>query len=69
MTQNNLLLWMSWLKDLGGSYEPVRDLSEPKPPTGRRDPDKKPRQYELGTHSDTDFGGYGIKPSGQIVRL
>lgn len=68
--QNNLLVWMSWLKELGGSYEPVRDLEEKKPHTdGRRNPDLKPRRYELGTHSDPDFGGYGIKPNGQIVRL
>ena len=34
--------WLSWLRDLGGTYEPVRDLDEKKPYTGRRDPDKKP---------------------------
>ena len=61
-------VWLSWLKDLGGTYEPMRDLSERKP-GGRRDPDLKPRQYELGTYSDPDFGGYGIKPNGQVVRL
>ena len=62
-------IWISWLRDLGGSYTPMRDLSEKKEPTGRRDLDKKPRQYELGAHSDPDFGGYGIKPNGQVIRL
>ena len=62
-------VWLQWLRDLGGTYEPMRDLSEPKPPTGRRDPDKKPRQYEIGAHSDPDFGGYGIMPGGQVIRL
>lgn len=58
---------MSWLKDLGGRYEPVRDLSDPKPRTGRRDEDKKPRQYELGTHNPDRQ--YGITTKGTIVRL
>ena len=55
-------IWLSWLKDLGGSYTPVRNLDEPKPPTGRRDPDRKPRQYELGEK-------YGINPNGSVIRL
>jgi hypothetical protein len=55
-------IWLSWLKDLGGSYTPVRNLDEPKPPTGRRDPDKKPRQYELGEK-------YGINSNGSVIRL
>ena len=38
-------LWLQWLKDLGGEFIPVRDLSEPKPRTGRRDPDKRARDY------------------------
>lgn len=40
-------IWRGWIRDLGGTYEPVRDLSEPKPVTGRRDPDTKPRWYPL----------------------
>lgn len=62
-------IWLSWLRDLGGTFEPYRNLDEPKAPTGRRDSDRKPRQYEIGTHSDPDFGGYGIKPNGQVIRL
>jgi hypothetical protein len=54
-------IWRQWLKDLGGSYEPMRDLSERKP-GGRRDPDRKPRRYELGEK-------YAIKSNGQVVRL
>lgn len=55
-------VWLSWLKDLGGTYEPMRDLSEPKAPTGRRDPDRRPRRYPLGEK-------YGIKSNGQVIRL
>ena len=54
-------LWLSLLKDLGGTYEPMRDLSERKP-GGRRDPDRKPRQYELGDK-------YAITSKGQVIRL
>ena len=34
-------IWLSWAKDLGLTFEPYRDLSEKKEPTGRRDPDKQ----------------------------
>lgn len=40
---NYFHLWLSWLRDLGGVFEPYRNLEEPKPHTGRRDVDKKPR--------------------------
>lgn len=43
-------VWLGWLRDLGGQYLPIHNLDEPKPPTGRRDPDKRPRQYPLGFH-------------------
>ena len=46
-------IWRGWLADLGGTFHPVVNLDEPKPPTGRRDPDRKPRQYEL---DDTKYG-------------
>lgn len=55
-------IWLSWLRDLCGSYTPIRDLDEKKPYTGRRDPDRKPRQYELGEK-------YGINPNGSVIRL
>jgi len=44
-------LWLHWLRSLGGTFEPVRDLDEPKPRTGRRDPDKKPRMNPVGTNA------------------
>ena len=53
MKQNLFHIWLGWLKDLGGSFEPMRDLSEPKPLTGRRDPDRKPRDYPLTTDKYT----------------
>ena len=56
-------IWLGWLRDLGGSYTPMRDLEEKKPPTGRRNPDIKPRQYEL------DPEKYGINSKGSVVRL
>ncbi len=62
MRQNLLLLWMSWLHDLGGTYEPTPDLSERKP-GGRRDVDRRPRQYEL------DPEKYGVRTNGSVVRL
>jgi hypothetical protein len=55
-------LWLSWLKDLGGQYEPMRDFSERKP-GGRRDPDRKPRQYALPADK------YAITSKGSVVRL
>ena len=55
-------IWRGWLKDLGGQYEPMRDLSERKP-GGRRDPDRKPRQYELPADK------YAITSKGSIVRV
>ena len=55
-------IWLSWLRDLGGSYTPIRDLEEKKPYTGRRDKDRQPRQYELGEK-------YGINPNGSVIRL
>jgi hypothetical protein len=56
-------VWLSWLRDLGGTFVPYHNLDEPKPPTGRRDPDTKPRQYEL------DDKKYGMDPkTGTIWR-
>ena len=56
-------LWLTWLKDLGGTFEPYRDLEEHKIPTGRRDPDRKPREYPL------DDEKYGQDPkTGTIWR-
>ena len=56
-------VWRQWLRDLGGTYEPMRDLSEKKPYTGRRDQDTKPRTYEL------DDKLYGMDPkTGTIWR-
>lgn len=56
-------IWLSWLRDLGGTFNPVHNLDEPKVPTGRRDPDKKPRRYEL------DDEKYGMDPkTGTIWR-
>ena len=55
-------VWLGWLRELGGDYEPIRDLEEKKPYTGRRDPDKRPRQYELGDK-------YGINSNGSVIRL
>ena len=56
-------VWRKWLADLGGTYEPVRNLEERKAPTGRRDADTKPRQYEL------DPEKYAITSKGSVVRL
>jgi hypothetical protein len=67
MIDNKFHIFLSWLRDLGGTFEPVRDLSEKKPLTGRRDPDRKPRQYVIGTHDQSRQ--YGIKPNGQVIRL
>ena len=50
-------IWLTWLRELGGTYEPIRDLDEKKPYTGRRLEDKKPRQYEL------DDKKYGMDPT------
>jgi hypothetical protein len=44
---NPFHLWLEWLRDLGGTYEPLRDLDEPKPVSGRRDPANKPRAYRV----------------------
>ena len=56
-------LWLQWSKDLGLTFEPYRDLSEKKEPTGRRDPDKHPRAYAL------DDKKYGMDPkTGAIWR-
>ena len=56
-------IWRGWLADLGGKYEPMRNLEEKKPPTGRRDPDRNPRQYELPADK------YAITSRGNVVRL
>ena len=50
-------IWLQWLRELGGQFEVYRDLSERKPPTGRRDPDRKPRSYKL------DNKKYGMDPN------
>ena len=58
MRDKNLFhIWLGWLHDLGGQYFPIHNLAEPKVPTGRRDPDRKPRTYEL------DNEKYGIDPN------
>lgn len=64
MRDKNLFeIWRGWLHDLGGQYIPVYNLDEPKPPTGRRDPDRKPRQYSLSNEK------YGKDPkTGTIWR-
>lgn len=56
-------IWLTWLRDLGGFYAPMRDLEEKKPPTGRRNPDKKARQYPL------DPEKYAVTSKGSVVRL
>jgi hypothetical protein len=61
--ENLFHVWLGWLMDLGGTYEPIRNLEERKIPTGRRDIDKKPRRYEL------DDEKYGVRTNGAIVRL
>lgn len=58
----NFDVWMSWLKDFGGKFVPVVNNDDPSPRTGRRDPDRKPRQYELGDK-------YGINSNGSVIRL
>ena len=65
--RNLFHVWVSWLHELGGKYTALRDLTEQKPRTGRRDADIKPRQYELGTHQPDRQ--YGVRTSGAIVRL
>lgn len=40
-------IFLRWLTDLGGTYKIWRNLEEPKPVTGRRNPDTQPRQYVL----------------------
>ena len=52
-----------WLRELGGTFEPYRDLEERKSYTGRRDKDCQPRPYEL------DNDKYGMDPkTGTIWR-
>lgn len=56
-------IFRTWLRELGGKFELYRDLSEKKPYTGRRDPDKRVRQYDL------DDKKYGMDPkTGTIWR-
>lgn len=65
MRDENLFhIWLGWLKDLGGTFEPVRNLEDRKTPaSGRRDKDRQPRQYEL------DNDKYGMDPkTGTIWR-
>ena len=59
---NRFHIWLQWLRELGGTYEPMRDLTEPKPRTGRRDLDRKPRQYLLSDEK------YGEDKNGSIWR-
>jgi len=48
MEFNKFHVWLQWLESLGGQYEPMRDLSEPKTHTdGRRNADLRPRAYSL----------------------
>lgn len=56
---NRFHIFLEWVRSLGGTYEPVRNLDEPKKHTdGRRNPDTKPRQYPLTTefHTINDKG-------------
>ena len=59
---NLFAVWLGWLRDLGGKHESVSTASEPKERTGRRDPDNKPRQYEL------DNERYGMDPNTGSIR-
>jgi len=59
---NKFHIFLDWLHSLGGEFTPVRDLSEPKPRTGRRDPDKRARDYPLTTDK------YTINDKGVIRR-
>ena len=56
-------MWLSWLKDLGGNFTPVYNNDDPPLPKGRRDPDRKPRRYEL------DPEKYAVTTKGSVVRL
>ena len=61
--ENLFHVWLSWLTDLKGTFVPYRDTEEKKPYTGRRDPDKRSRQYDL------DDKKYGMDPkTGTIWR-
>jgi len=63
MKTNKFHIFLDWLKDLGGEYLPMRDLDEPKThKDGRRNPDTKPRQYELSGED------YKIDKHGVITR-
>ena len=58
---NKFHIFLEWLRSLGGTFEPVRNLDEPKLPTGRRA--NRPNQYEL------DNEKYGMDPkTGTIWR-
>jgi hypothetical protein len=41
-------LWVKWLQELGGEYVYLKGEFSTKR-TGRRDPDKKPRTYDLSS--------------------
>ena len=56
MKINMFPLWKKWLADLGGSCPEVSEPPSQKR-TGRRDPDTKPRQYELGEDYIIDSHG------------
>jgi hypothetical protein len=60
--QDKFWIFLDILSELGGTYIPL--WSEPSTKrTGRRDPDIKPRQYELDDHK------YGMDPkTGTIWR-
>lgn len=49
--QNKLWIFLDWLHDLGGQFHPLWEEPSTKR-TGRRDPDKRARQYELGYHKE-----------------
>ena len=62
MKINMFPVWKSWLTDLGGSFD---DTPEPRVQkiSGRRDPDTKPRQYQL------DPKKFATTERGYIVHL
>jgi hypothetical protein len=60
--RNLFHIWLTWLLELGGEFLPYVGPGR-KPVTGRRNPDTKPRQYELNPEK------YGMDPkTGSIWR-
>lgn len=44
--RNVFWVWLNWLQELGGDFQPLMVEASQKR-TGRRDPDTKPRTYSL----------------------